>query len=104
MNSIHDCGGMDGLGPVEIEANEPVFHGDWERLVAGVFFTTILAGIYNDDEFRQSREKLEAAKYLRFSYYHQWLLAIQRLLIEKDVVTEAEIEDRMNFLAGGAAS
>lgn len=103
MNSIHDMGGMDGLGPVIIEPDEPVFHNDWERQVAGLFFATILAGVYNDDEFRQSRERLEPENYLRYGYYHQWLLAIQRLLIEKGIVTEQEISDRMARLAGGRA-
>ena len=100
MNSIHDMGGMDGMGPVDIEADEPVFHSDWERQVAGMFFATIIAGVYNDDEFRQARERLHPAKYLRYSYYHQWLLAIQRLLIEKNLVTEQEIDARMKSFAG----
>ena len=31
MNGIHDLGGMQGLGPIEREENEPVFRADWER-------------------------------------------------------------------------
>ena len=30
MNGVHDMGGMDGFGKVEIESNEPVFHAEWE--------------------------------------------------------------------------
>ena len=30
MNSMHDMGGMDGMGPVERERDEPVFHHSWE--------------------------------------------------------------------------
>jgi len=30
MNGVHDMGGMHGMGPVEIENNEPVFHARWE--------------------------------------------------------------------------
>ena len=33
MNGVHDLGGMDGLGPVVREANEPAFHDEWERKV-----------------------------------------------------------------------
>ncbi len=33
MNGVHDMGGMHGMGPVEIEKNEPVFHSDWEARV-----------------------------------------------------------------------
>ena len=31
MDGIHDLGGLDGFGPVEVEPDEPVFHEDWER-------------------------------------------------------------------------
>src|SRR5947207_3378252 len=31
MNGIHDMGGMHGLGPIDREENEPVFHHAWER-------------------------------------------------------------------------
>ena len=31
MNGVHDLGGMHGFGPVQPEANEPVFHAAWER-------------------------------------------------------------------------
>ena len=31
MNGVHDMGGQHGFGPVEPEADEPVFHADWER-------------------------------------------------------------------------
>ena len=29
MNGIHDMGGMHGMGPIEYEKDEPVFHHDW---------------------------------------------------------------------------
>ena len=30
MDGIHDLGGMEGFGSLQIEKNEPVFHADWE--------------------------------------------------------------------------
>ena len=30
MDGVHDMGGMDGFGKVEVEQNEPVFHAPWE--------------------------------------------------------------------------
>ena len=32
MNSVHDMGGMHGMGPIEYENHEPVFHARWEAL------------------------------------------------------------------------
>ncbi len=31
MNSVHDMGGMDGMGPIQVEKNEPVFHAPLGR-------------------------------------------------------------------------
>ena len=33
MNGIHDMGGMQDMGPIEREENEPVFHEPWEGRV-----------------------------------------------------------------------
>ena len=33
MNGVHDMGGMHGMGPIEHEKNEPVFHAPWEGRV-----------------------------------------------------------------------
>ena len=52
MNSIHDIGGMDNIGPVPIEKDEPVFHGDWERKVYAMTLATMGAGIFVTDEVR----------------------------------------------------
>ena len=33
MNGVHDMGGQQGMGPVEYEKHEPVFHAVWEGRV-----------------------------------------------------------------------
>ena len=33
MNGIHDMGGMQDMGPIKYEENEPVFHAPWEGRV-----------------------------------------------------------------------
>ncbi len=33
MNGVHDMGGQHGMGPVQYEKNEPVFHAEWEGRV-----------------------------------------------------------------------
>ena len=44
MNGIHDLGGMHGLGPINPEPNEPVFHDDWERRMFALFVATFAGG------------------------------------------------------------
>lgn len=99
MNGIHDLGGMQGMGPIEVEENEPYFHDQWEQRMLGMFLAVFAGGHYNIDEFRHSIERMNPAEYLRTSYYEHWLSGMQRMLLEKGIVTEDEIEARMKELA-----
>ena len=64
MNGIHDIGGMDNIGPVNIERDEPVFHQDWERKVYAMTLATMGAGIFVTDEVRYVTETIPPADYL----------------------------------------
>ncbi len=92
MNGIHDIGGMDNIGPVKIEKNEPVFHDDWERTVFGLTLATMGAGIFVTDEVRYVTETIPPQDYLTFKYYEKWLYSLEQLMLEKKVVTREELE------------
>lgn len=94
MNGVHDLGGMQGFGPIEREAHEPVFHDSWEGRVRAMMSTGIRLGLYNLDEFRWALERMEPAAYLASSYYEKWLAAIERLYIEKGIVAREELDAR----------
>lgn len=98
MNGVHDLGGMHGMGPIDPEPNEPVFHEDWERTVFGLFVTTFAGGHFNVDQFRHAIEVMEPAQYLRSSYYEHWLHAIETMLVKAGTLSEAEISARMGAL------
>ena len=91
MNGIHDCGGMEGLGPINIETTEPVFHAGWERRVFALLWAAGSNGFWNLDEFRHAVERMPAADYLGTTYYEHWLHALETLLMEKGVVSRAEL-------------
>ena len=102
MNGVHDLGGMHGMGPINPEPNEPVFHAPWERTVFGLFIATFAGGHFNVDQFRHAIEKMDAAHYLQSPYYEHWLHAMQSMLIDSKVLTEAEITERMTQLKEAA--
>jgi nitrile hydratase beta subunit len=102
MNGVHDLGGMHGLGPIAPEADEPVFHEDWERRMFALFVASFAGGHYNVDEFRHAIEKMAPAEYLKSSYYEHWLHAVENLLVERGVLTEDEITARMTELKEAA--
>jgi nitrile hydratase len=90
MNGIHDLGGMTCFGPVEAEADEPVFHADWERRV---FAINIAAGgaLGSIDYRRHGIERLSPIEYLRSSYYENWLARVELLAVETGLLTEDEL-------------
>ena len=92
MNGIHDMGGMQDMGPIEHEQNEPVFHAAWEARVFAMFLAAGAWHKWNLDAFRHTREVLPPADYLRVSYFEQWLSGLLDLLVRRGLVTAAEIE------------
>jgi len=103
MNGIHDLGGMHGIGPIEAEENEPVFHHDWEKRVFSLFLGLAPHGFFNLDEFRHAIERMDPAEYLTSSYYEHWLHAYETLLVEKGAITTEEYAERCLAVAEESA-
>lgn len=91
MNNVHDMGGMQGYGPVIVEANEPLFHHPWEARALAITLAMGATGKWNIDQARSTRESLPAAQYLSISYYQIWIEALQRLLIQTGLITPEEV-------------
>ena len=98
MDGVHDLGGMQGFGPVDVEPDEPVFHEPWERRAVVVTFGAFLSGTSNGGQFRHSIERMDAAHYLESSYYEHWITGVATRMVEAGVVTVDELEERR---AGG---
>ena len=73
------------------EPDEPPFHADWEAHVFALNRALVGRGAYNLDEFRDAIERMPAQEYLAASYYERWYHAITTLLVEKGVLTAAEV-------------
>lgn len=91
MNGVHDLGGMHGFGPVEIEDNEPVFHGEWEKRAFALTLACGFLGRWNIDMGRYAREQMPPAEYLATSYYEHWFFGLEKLLVEQGLVSAQEL-------------
>ncbi len=94
VDGVHDLGGMQGFGPVEMETDEPVFHADWERHAFRLTISAMLAGHLNG-RFRHAIERMDPAWYLASPYYEHWLTATATGLVEGGVITQEELDDRL---------
>jgi nitrile hydratase len=92
MDGVHDMGGMDGFGKVEIEKNEPPFHHEWEGRVMAMVRAIGANGGINIDMQRFSRESLPPVVYLESSYYKKWFLALQQSMLDRGMIDGDEIE------------
>jgi nitrile hydratase len=91
MNGVHDMGGQQGFGPVLLEENEPLFHAAWESRAMAVTVAMGASGQWNIDLSRSARESLPPAVYLSSTYYEIWIRALEKLMLERGMVTQAEL-------------
>lgn len=84
-----DLGGRKGLGPVVPEKNEPWFHAEWEKRALALTLAMGATGSWTIDQSRAARE--QQPDYLAMSYYEIWTGAMERLLAERGLVTEADV-------------
>src|SRR6185436_18094244 len=91
MNGIHDMGGMHGMGPIEHDPNEPVFHEPWEGRAWGLVRAV---GPWGRGRFGSSRfdlERLPPDVYLRVSYWERWFLMVTNRLLRGGLITPEEL-------------
>src|SRR5215475_2106867 len=99
-----DLGGRKGFGAVTVEADEPVYHEPWEGSVIAGILATIMAGLYNVDEFRAGIDELEPLSYLSIGYYRRWLHTLEVNCTNAGVFSPEELEARLAEIAEGRDS
>jgi nitrile hydratase beta subunit len=92
MNGVHDMGGMHGMGAIQEEKNEPVFHHRWESRVFALRRATGAWGKWNIDTTRHEIELVPAADYLRLGYYERQFVAFIETLVKRGMLTRVEID------------
>jgi nitrile hydratase len=97
MDGVHDLGGLQGFGPVEIELDEPAFHEAWERRAFRANLATLIALRPSGGAWRHGIERMDPVHYLSSSYYEHWLTSASTLAVEAGLVSQAELDRR----AGG---
>ncbi|MEM9464081.1 MAG: nitrile hydratase subunit beta [Actinomycetota bacterium] len=91
MDGVHDLGGVEGFGPLEIGADEPPFHHDWEGRVMGMRILMSFWGAWNTDRGRFAIEQLPPAEYLTMTYYEKWLASLVNMMVEGGLVSREEV-------------
>jgi len=93
MNGVHDMGGMHGMGPIQYEKNEPVFHANWEARVFAINRALGAWGRWNIDASRYQKEIIPPAEYFQMSYYERFLVSMTELAVSTGLLTRSELEN-----------
>lgn len=92
MNGAQDLGGVMGFGAIAPEADEPVFHHEWERRALAATLAAGACGLWNLDVGRHARETLPPPAYLTKSYYDIWTSGLEKLVLRTGMISEAEMQ------------
>ncbi|NOR62131.1 MAG: nitrile hydratase subunit beta [Rhodobacteraceae bacterium] len=88
MTRAHDLGGRPA-GPVPDKDDTVVFHDSWHAKALALNLASGALGAWNIDASRFAREQLK--DYATLSYYEKWMAGLANLLVERGLVTEAEL-------------
>lgn len=89
MPRVHDRGGWPTDEPIDRTEHQLM---DWERRMDALHAVLGGKGLRSTDEMRRAIESLPPEKYESMSYYERWTAALEILLVEKGVLTPAEID------------
>ena len=89
MPAIHDRGGLPTDEPIDRPDHQ---WADWEHVTNALVGVLRRRNLINVDELRRGIESMAPKEYESSSYYERWSASIETLLVEKGILTEAEIE------------
>ena len=90
MDGVHDLGGKEGFGPIDVDEPETPFHYPWEGRVWAIVQSTGVAD-WTIDWWRHVRELIEPGDYLTRRYFDQWMQTQTAALIDSGVLTVEEV-------------
>ena len=91
MDGIHDLGGREGFGPIDVDEPEEPFHAPWEARVLGIVRAMSRPPDWSSDWFRHCRELIDPVDYLTRPYYDQWLQTYAAMMINDGLAKVEEL-------------
>ncbi len=88
----HDMGGLPGAGPIDRSEHQL---SDWEILADAVSQALGEKGIKRTDELRRANEEMNSELYRSLSYYERWIVSLETILAEKNILTREEIDRKV---------
>ncbi len=103
---VHDLGGVPA-GPIDKTAHESsLFEKRVDALM--ILMSHPDRRVISVDELRRGIESFPPQEYIELAYYERWVLALKKIMLEKNILSEDEISERVEAVrkrleAGGEA-
>ena len=92
MPRVHDRGGWPTDDSIDQDPHQLM---DWERRLDALHNVLGEKGLRRTDEMRRAIESIEPSQYEAMSYYERWTASLETLLVEKGILTAAEIDGKV---------
>ena len=97
----HDVGGLE-LGPVDRQEHDTAY---WEWQIDAMIRLAMSSGLFSDfAELRDGIERLDPDDYERLTYYERWAKSLAYTLLDKGVITQARLDERINTIRSRQAA
>ena len=96
MSRVHDRGGWPTDEAIDQSGHEL---SDWEKQTHALRAALAANGLMNVDELRRGIESLPPEPYEALSYYERWASSMERILVEKGLLSAEEIDEKVTSLA-----
>lgn len=90
MDGVHDLGGKQGFGPVDVNEVDTPFHHDWEGR-SWAIVRLVKSPDWTIDWWRHVREMQDPSDYLDRPYFDSWAQTHMTALIDSGVLTLDEV-------------
>lgn len=90
MDGVHDLGGKQGFGPVDVNEVDTPFHQDWEGRIWAIA-RLVKSKDWTIDWWRHVREMQDPSDYLDRPYFDSWAQTHMTALIDSGVVSMDEV-------------
>ena len=90
MDGIHDLGGKEGYGPIDVNEIEVPFHEDWEGRIWGIS-RLARAPDWTIDWWRHVRELIDPIDYLTRPYFDSWAQTDFATYINAGIISMEEV-------------
>jgi nitrile hydratase accessory protein len=108
MSRVDDLHALDGAAAVPRKNGELVFDAPWQSRAFGMVVGLHQRGLFTWNEFKDQLIAAIASHPLTDDaspatvYYRQWLMALEKLLSAKGLVSAAALEQRASEFASGS--